>query len=74
MVDKSSSGAEICLRLIGPILVLAARVGDCKGISGRLLRLVKALVRDMVTSNFFVSRNPSVVGEVSGDCFNIVLE
>lgn len=61
VVDKSSSGAEICLRLIGLFLVLAAR--DGREISGRLVRLVKALARDMVTSNFFVSRNPSLVGE-----------
>lgn len=65
VVDRSASGAEICLRLIGPVLVLAARVGI--EISGRLERLVKALARDMVTSNLFASRKPSLVGEVRGD-------
>ena len=65
VVDKSASGAEICLRLIDPFLVLAAR--DGREISGRLVRLVKALARDMVTSNFLMSRKPSLVGEVSGD-------
>ena len=62
VVDRSSSGAEICLRLIGPFLVLAAR--DGKEISGRLERLVKALARDMVMPNYFVSRSASLVGEM----------
>ena len=51
MVDKSSTGGEIRLRLIGPsrgLRRLAARVGDGSEISGRLLRLVKARTRDMM--------------------------
>lgn len=49
VVDKSSSGAEISLRWIGPsrFLVLEVRTGDGIEISGRRLRLVKALARSI---------------------------
>lgn len=51
VVDKSSMGGEMVLRWIGPLcLIVGTRVGWTTVISGRLLRLVKALARSIEMS------------------------
>lgn len=48
VVDKSSTGGEMVFRWIGPLcLMVGTRVGGATVISGRLLRLVKALASSM---------------------------